>query len=186
MSSRRRSGLTRDGNRFEGGTEMTHVAERATTTLTYQLYVNASPETVWHAITTTEQAERYGYRGPVEVDLRPGGAYGALPTDEMKACGAPDVAVEGEVLAVEPARRLVQTWRMLFSPELAGEPHTILTWEIEPARFGGAKLTLSHNVEGAPQHAALVSGSVPDAGGGWPFVLSDLKTLLETGSALGG
>ena len=94
------------------------------------------------------------------------------------------MVVEGEVVEADAPHRLVQTWRMLFDATLAGEPFGRLTWEISPDERGFTKLTLTHELDGAPTAAALVSGSVPMAGGGWPFVLSDLKTLLETGTSL--
>ena len=79
----------------------------------------------------------------------------------------------------------MQTWHALFMPELAQEPATRLTWEIADADFGGLKLTLSHDLDGAPHTAAMVAGA-PGSGGGWAFVLSDLKSLLETGTPIAG
>ena len=165
---------------------MSQVAEIGSATQTYTVYVNAKPEQVWDAITKPEWTQRYGYGGTVAYDLRPGGAYGAYASEEMREHGAPEVVVEGEVLEAEPPRRLAQTWRMLFDEELASEPFTRLTWQIDQDDEGFTRVSLTHEVDGAPRHAAIVSGSVPDAGGGWPFVLSDLKTLLETGKSLRG
>jgi uncharacterized protein YndB with AHSA1/START domain len=91
--------------------------------------------------------------------------------------------IEGEVLEVDPPRRLVHTYRMLFDPASA-EPVTTVTWEIEPLPGGVTRVTLVHELEGAPIHARLVSGEDVQAGGGWPFVLSDLKSVLETGAGL--
>ena len=88
------------------------------------------------------------------------------------------------MLELDPPRKLVQTWRMLFEPDMAAEPMTRITWEIVE-EFGVARLTVTHELEDAPIHATLVHGDVPEAGGGWPFILSDLKSLLETGQALG-
>ena len=99
---------------------------RAATTVTTQVFrvhIKATPERIWDAITTPEWTARYGYRGPSEYDLRPGGAFRSLANEGMKAIGAPDVVVEGEVLEVDPPRRLVQTWRMLFEPSQAAGPH---------------------------------------------------------------
>jgi uncharacterized protein YndB with AHSA1/START domain len=167
-------------------TTMATTTEIGVTTQVYQVYVKATPEAVWDAITRSEWTRRYGYRGGVEYDLRPGGVYRSLATEEMKEYGAPDVVVEGEVIEADPPRRLVQTWRMLFDAQLSSEALTPLTWEIEVAEAGVTKLTLTHDLEGAPNMATLVSGSVPNMGGGWPYVLSDLKTLLETGKPLAG
>jgi uncharacterized protein YndB with AHSA1/START domain len=164
---------------------MTTTTERMVTTQVHRVFINATPEAIWKAITTPEWAERYGYRGRTEYDLRPGGRYRAFATEGMTAMGAPEVIVEGEVIEADPPRKLVQTWRMLFDPAMVSEPLTRLTWEIEE-EMGVSRLTVTHELEGAPTHAALVAGDVPNAGGGWPFVLSDLKTLLETGKPLAG
>ncbi len=163
---------------------MTTTTERLVTTQVHRVFINATREAVWEAITQPEWAERYGYRGRTEYDLREGGSYRAFPTQEMLAHGAPEVIIEGEVLESDPPRKLVQTWRMLFDPVMSAEPPTRLTWEIEE-EMGVTRLTVIHELENAPVHASLVAGDVQDAGGGWPFVLSDLKTLLETGTTLG-
>ena len=77
---------------------------------------------------------------------------------------------------------------MLMDPEMAAEGFTRLTYEIEEGEGGVTKLTVIHDLEGAPKLAALVAGGLEDtgAGGGWSWVLSDLKTLLETGKPLAG
>ena len=87
----------------------------------------------------------------------------------------------------DPPTRLVYTWRMLMGgPDMAAEGFTRLTWEIEELQPGFSKVTVIHDLEGAPQVAALVDGEMESegAGGGWPEVLSALKTLLETGESL--
>jgi uncharacterized protein YndB with AHSA1/START domain len=96
------------------------------------------------------------------------------------------VVADGEVVEADPPRKLVQTWRMLMDPGMAAEGFTRLTWEIEETQGGVSKLTVIHDVEGAPKILALVRGDMEaeGAGGGWPAVLSDLKTLLETGKPL--
>ncbi len=170
---------------------MTGVAAIGSTTQTFRVYIKAAPEAVWDAITKSEWTERYGYRGGVDYDLRPGGAFRGLANEGMKQAGMPDVILEGEVLEADAPRKLVQTWRMLFDETQASEALTHLTWELETsdpsdpmAIPGTTKLTITHDLEGAPATAPLVSGSVAEAGGGWPFILSDLKTLLETGKSL--
>jgi len=163
---------------------MTSTTQTTGTTQVFRVHIKATPEAVWEAITSAEWTARYGYRGVSEYDLRPGGTFRSLANEGMKAMGAPDVVVEGEVVEVDPPRRLVQTWRMLFDPAQAAEPLTRITWEIEPQGGGVSRLTVIHDLEGAPIHASLISGDVPQGGGGWPYVLSDLKSLLETGTAL--
>jgi len=165
---------------------MTTMTEATVTTQIYQVYIRATPQAIWDAITAPEWTQRYGYRSPAEYDLRPGGAYRGLATEEMKAYGGPDVVVDGEVLEVDPLHRLVQTWRALWDPELVAEGFRRLTWEIEEGEGGVTKLTVTHDVTGAPRTAMLVAGEDPNAGGGWSWILSDLKTLLETGKPLAG
>ncbi|WP_289009893.1 metalloregulator ArsR/SmtB family transcription factor [uncultured Thermomonospora sp.] len=146
----------------------------------YRVYIRATAEAIWEAITKPEWAVRFGYRAPVEYELRPGGAFRGLASEEMKAGGAPEVIIDGEVIEADPPRKLVQTWRPLF----LGEDYTRLTYEIEDDGSGVCRLTVTHDVTGAPKTAAQVSGAAPDAGGGWSQVLSDLKSLLETGRSL--
>jgi uncharacterized protein YndB with AHSA1/START domain len=157
-----------------------------TTIQAYRVYIKATPQAVWDALTRSEWTVKYGYAPLVEYDLRPGGAYRALPNDGMKAMGVTGVIVDGEVLEVDPPRRLVQTWRMLMEPSLAAEGFTRLTYDLEPVRGGVTRLTLTHDVTGAPQLGSLVAGEHEShgAGGGWAEVLSGLKTLLESGAQL--
>jgi uncharacterized protein YndB with AHSA1/START domain len=157
-----------------------------TTTRVYQVYIKAPPERIWDAITKSEWTQRYGYGGELEVDLRPGGALKALAGPEMKAFGTPDVVVVGEVIEADPPRRLVTTWHPVWDEQIAAEQASRLTYEIEPGPGDVSKLTLVHELEGAPLTEAMVTGQVEGAGGGWPYVLSDLKTLLESGTSLEG
>jgi uncharacterized protein YndB with AHSA1/START domain len=158
-----------------------------TTTQVYRVFIKATPQAIWDAITKPEWAEKYGYACRVEYDLRPGGAHRAFANAPMKAHGVPDVIIVGEVLEADPPRKLVQTWHPLWDPQSAAEAVTHLTFEIEEGKEAGiTKLTVTHDVAGAPLAAKMVAGQVSDAGGGWSFVLSDLKTLLETGKSLAG
>ena len=166
----------------------TTTADTTVTTQVHRVYIKASPEAIWDAITRPEWTERYGYGGRGEFDLRPGGTYRGYTTDAMRSMGAPDVAVEGEVIEADPPRRLVLTWHFVMDPELAAERVTRLTYEIEPRSGGVTRLTVIHDLEGAPKLALLLSGGMEDvgAGGGWAWMLSDLKSLLETGEPLAG
>ena len=162
---------------------MTTMTERDVTTQMFRVFIKASRQAVCDAITDPGWNERYGYRSRAEYELRPGGAYRAFANAEMTAHGAPDVVIEGQVVELDPPRRLVQTWHAYFSPEITAEGPTRLTWELEE-RDGMTELTVVHELPNAPAIAAIVTGAERDAGGGWSFVLSDLKTLLETGSTL--
>jgi uncharacterized protein YndB with AHSA1/START domain len=167
---------------------MTSMIETAVTTQVYRVYIKATPEAIWDAITKPEWTEKYGYKGRAEYELRPGGAYRAFATEAMVSMGAPEVVVDGEVVEADPPRKLVQTWRAMWDPELVAEGFTRVTWEIEEEDGGFAALTVTHELEGAPRHAAQVASRAPLAqgGGGWSWILSDLKTLLETGKSIEG
>jgi uncharacterized protein YndB with AHSA1/START domain len=165
---------------------MTTTATAIGTTQVYRVYIKATPEAIWDAITRPEWTERYGYGGRADYDLRPGGAYTGYTSEGMRASGAPEVGVDGEVLEVDPPNRLVQTFRMAMDPAMAAQGFTRLTYEIEARKNGVSRLTLTHELEGAPILDVLMSGGMEDqgAGGGWSWVLSGLKTLLETGQSL--
>ena len=90
---------------------MSTQTETAVTTQVFRVYIKASPEAIWDAITKPEWTERYGYRGRAEYELRPGGSYKGFATADMLAMGTPEVVVDGEVVEADPPRRLVQTWR---------------------------------------------------------------------------
>ena len=162
----------------------------------YRVYIKATPERIWEAITAPEWNGRYGYAAPGEFVLRPGGAYRATASEEMRKASAemgydiPDVVTDGEVVESDPPRKLVQTFRMLMDPQVAAEGFTRLSYEIFDVGNGVSRLTVTHDLTGAPGLAALVSGAYEDSGGGggggWAWILSDLKSLLETGSILTG
>ncbi|MEV7175275.1 SRPBCC family protein [Kitasatospora sp. NPDC093679] len=167
--------------------------DSAATTQVYRVYIKASPEQVWDAITKPEWTDRYGYGGLTDYDFTPGAAYRTLPGPAMvegsKEMGfpVPETVVDGEVVEADPPRKLVLTWRMAMDPRLAAEGFTRLTYELAE-KNGSTRLTVTHELAGAPQLAALVSGAHDDeqmgGGGGWSWVLSDLKSLLETGKTL--
>lgn len=150
----------------------------------YAVYIKATPEAIWEAITKPEWSQQYGYGGLVDYDLRPGGTFRMRADDAMKEYpGVPEVIVDGEVIESDPPRKLVQTWRMLMDADNV-EDFTTLTYEIaQSGRPGVAKLTVTHDLTNAPGLAALVAGGRESegAGGGWNEVLSGMKTLLETG-----
>ena len=173
---------------------MTATMQAKGTTQIYRVFIKATPQAIWDAITKPEWTERYGYGSPVEYDLRPGGTYRAFATDDMEKARAqmgggpvPDVIVDGEIIESDPPRKLVQTWRMLMDPQSEAEGFTRLTYEIAETNAGVSRLTLTHELERAPRLALFVGGGMESdgAGGGWSWVLSDLKTLLETGTTLG-
>jgi uncharacterized protein YndB with AHSA1/START domain len=161
--------------------------QASVTTQVYEIYIKASPQAIWDAITSPEWTTKYAYQGRVEYDLRPGGAYRAHATPDMRTMGLPDVVIDGEVIEANPPTRLVQTYRFLFSDEMKAEGFTRITWEIEKASANFTRLTVTHELGGAPIMAGMVAGKFSEmGGGGWTWILSDLKSLLETGTTLGG
>jgi uncharacterized protein YndB with AHSA1/START domain len=165
---------------------MTTMTETNVTTQVYRVYIKATPQAIWDAITQPEWSERFGYGGRSEYELRSGGAYRGYTSEAMRAQGAPEVAVDGEVIEADPPHKLVQTFRMLMNDDMAAEGFTRLTYEISERDGGLSRLTVVHELEGAPRLASLMAGEWEDqgAGGGWNFILSGLKTLLETGDSL--
>jgi uncharacterized protein YndB with AHSA1/START domain len=159
------------------------------TTQVFRVYIKASPEKVWEAITSREWTAKYGYPGHSEYDLRPGGAFRALmPAEMAQGAGVPEVVVDGEVVECDPPRRLVQTWRFNFMPEHTAEGFHEVIWDLHEEHGGITRLTVTHDVTDAPMTAAMIEGSADlgEGGGGWAWILSDLKTLLETGNAIEG
>ena len=155
----------------------------------YRVYIRTTPEAVWDAITKPEWTERYGYQGVADYDLRAGGRANSKPGAAMREFeGIPDVIIDGEFVEVDPPRKLVQTWRMLMDPEMKDEGFTRLTHEIEQIEDGVTKLTVIHELEGAPKLAHMLAGGreAEGAGGGWAWVLSDLKSVLESGRPMAG
>ncbi len=138
-------------------------------TQVYQVFIKATPEQIWEAITTPEFTARYFHGARISVA---DGRYRSL---------GPDDSVWGDesVIEADPPRRLVHGWRSLYDPEMGAEPTSRVRWEIEPAEHGVCQLTVIHDqLEHSPKTAASVFGH------GWMFVLSGLKTLLETGEPL--
>ncbi|HUK95719.1 MAG TPA: SRPBCC domain-containing protein [Gaiellaceae bacterium] len=139
-----------------------------TTTQVYTVFIKATPEQIWEAITTPEFTSKYFYAARIELANGRRRAYG------------PDGELWGDeaILEEEPPRLLVHGWKGLYDPELAEEAPSRVTWEIEGQEGGVSRLTVTHDqLEGAPKTAESVAG-------GWMYVLSGLKTLLETGEPL--
>ncbi len=139
----------------------------------YQLFIKATPEAIWDAITKPEFSARYFYGAQVETTAEPGTPFRYRSPDGETLWG------DETVFESEPPRRLVVGWRSLYIPEAADEPASRITWDIEPQEGGYTLLTVTHDrLDASPITAQSVSGT------GWMMVLSGLKTLLETGSGL--
>lgn len=140
-------------------------------TQVYVLYINAPAQTVWDAITRPEQVARFFHSMQLDATYEVGGHLRSWAPDRSALWG------DNTVLEWEPPRRMVHTWRSLYDPDMAGEPESRVTWEVEPAPGDSTKLTLVHDrLEQSPRTAASVVG--------WSWILSNLKTVIETGRAL--
>ena len=164
----------------------TTATETSTTTQIYRIFIRATPQKIWDAITDPEWTQRFGYGLRDEYELRPGGRYRGRANAGMLAMGMPEVTVDGEVIESDPPRKLVVTWRMAMDPTLNAEGFTRLTYEIVEGKGGVSRLSVIHDLAGRPGHAAMVAGvqQGPGEGGGWLWILSDLKSLLESGKPM--
>jgi uncharacterized protein YndB with AHSA1/START domain len=141
----------------------------AQTTQVYQLFIKASADEIWEAITRPEWTARYFHGARITVTPE--------HYDSRSADG--DVWGDSAVELFDPPRKLVHGWRSMYDPELAEEEESRVTWEIDEDENGVSLLTVTHDrLEGAPKTAASVTGP------GWTGVISALKTLLETDKSL--
>jgi uncharacterized protein YndB with AHSA1/START domain len=151
----------------------------------HEIYIRAEASAIWEALTTAEWAEKYGYRAGVEYDLKPGGKFRGIANAGMRSMGLPETIIDGEVIEADPPHKLVQTYRFMFNEEQVKEGFTRITWEIVPSGKGFCRLTVTHDSSNAPMMTGSTTSTYNDrGGGGWNFVLSDLKSLLETGKPM--
>jgi uncharacterized protein YndB with AHSA1/START domain len=145
----------------------TVVGGRGTMTV-FEIYIKTTPERLWAAITDGEMRKKYSFGVGTESEWTAGSGYkSAVP-------GVVDIA-SGENVEVEPPRRLVQTFQALWSEDVEKEGVSRVTWEIEPVGTS-CRLQVTHDQLGEAANNELW--------GGWPMILSGLKTLLETGEQL--
>ena len=171
---------------------MTAPTETAVTTQVYRVYIKASPQRDLGRDHRPRVDRAVRLHEPGRLRPATGRCVPVVPerADEARSGGdgdpLPDVVVDGEVIEVDPPHRLVQTWRMLMDPDTADEGFTRISFEIAEGQGGVSKLTVTHELEGAPKLALIVGGQAEEtgAGGGWAWVLSDLKSLLETGAPM--
>jgi len=133
----------------------------------FEIYIKTTPERLWHALTDTEMRRKYTFGAVVSSDWTPGSRY------EGVGHGIP--IFEGENLEVDPPRRLVQSFRALWGEDVKSEGTSRVTYEIAPVG-DSCRLTVTHDQLREDANNQLY--------GGWPMVLSGLKTLLETGEML--
>jgi len=139
----------------------------------YEIYIKTTPERLWQAITDPELRSKYSFGVGVYSGWTPGSRYHARATTMTSSPGV-EIA-DGENVEVDPPRRLVQTFRALWSDDVKAERPSRVTWEIEQVG-DSCRLTVTHDQLRAGANAQLY--------GGWAMILSGLKTLLETGETL--
>jgi uncharacterized protein YndB with AHSA1/START domain/DNA-binding transcriptional ArsR family regulator len=137
-------------------------------TAVFEVFIKTTPERLWAAITDPEERKKYSFGVETHSDWTPGSKYTA------SVPGVVDIAA-GENIEVDPPRLLVQTFDALWSDEVRAQGTTRVTWEIEPVGTS-CRLTVTHD--------QLPAGANAELYGGWPMILSGLKTLLETGELL--
>lgn len=144
------------------------VVDGAAAMRVFEIYIKTSPERLWQAITDPEQRAMYSFGVATHSEWTPGSSYRS---------SAPGIDIaEGENVEVDPPHRLVQTFTALWSDEVRAAGVSRVTWEIEPVGDDSCRLRVSHD--------RLPEGANPELYGGWPMILSGLKTLLETGERL--
>jgi uncharacterized protein YndB with AHSA1/START domain len=139
------------------------------TAAVFEVFIKTSPERLWEAITDPEMRAKYSFGVRTESEWTPGSTYKASVPEVIEIA-------EGENVEVDAPRRLVQTFTALWSDDVKSEGASRVTWEIEPVGDDSCRLTVTHD--------QLKPGANGELYGGWPQILSGLKTLLETGEQL--
>ncbi len=147
--------------------DLKHKLEEKTMEKVYEIYIKTTPERLWKAITDAEMRRKYNFGVVVTSDWTTGSRY------EGVGGGAP--IFEGENLEIDPPRRLGQSYRALWGEDVKSEGTSRVTWEIEPVG-DSCRLIVTHD--------QLREDANDQLFGGWPMILSGLKTLLETGETL--
>jgi len=135
----------------------------------FEIYIRTSPERLWQAITDPQIRARYQFGAKIESDWTSGSSY------QVTHAGASGPLIEGENFEIDPPRRLVQSYHAVWGEDVAAEGTSRVTWEIEPVG-DSCRLTVTHD--------QLLSDADEHVYGGWPMILSGLKTWLETGHDL--
>ena len=136
----------------------------------FEIYIKTTPERLWEAITDSEMRSKYTFGTGVESEWTAGSPYKAVHPS------ADGPISDGENLEVDPPHRLVQSFNALWSDDVKSEGTSRVTWEIQPIGDDSCRLTVTHD--------QLREGANDELYGGWPMILSGLKTLLETGELL--
>ena len=137
----------------------------------YVTYIRTTPEKLWHALIDPAFTRQYWVETHQECDWQVGSQWKLMIPDGR-------IGDSGEVLEIDPPRKLVLSWRNEFKPELREEGYSQLTYQLEPHGSDSVKLTVTHEID-RPE-SKLIDG----VSQGWPHLLSSLKSLLETGESL--
>lgn len=150
-------------------TGLKHELEGKTMEKVFEVYIKTTPERLWEAITDGELRQKYNFGVGIDSEWTPGSRY------ESVHPGAGVAIAEGENIEVDPPKRLVQSFTALWSEDVKAEGTSRVSWEIEQVA-DSCRLTVTHD--------RLPEGANSELFGGWPMILSGLKTLLETGETL--
>jgi uncharacterized protein YndB with AHSA1/START domain len=143
----------------------------AKTTFVYVTYIRTTPEKLWAALTEPEFTRQYWFGVHLESEWKPGSPWKMIAADGK-------VYDAGEILESDPPRRMVIKWRNEWKPEFKAEGYSRCTMELEPMGET-VKLSITHEMD--REHSKFIEQGVS---GGWPKILANLKSLLETGSVL--
>jgi uncharacterized protein YndB with AHSA1/START domain len=143
------------------------MSKAAESSFVYVTFIRTTPEKLWSALTSPDFIKEYWFDMNCESEWKAGASWQMLFPDGR-------IADTGEVVEADPPRRLVLKWRNEFKPELKAEGYSQCTMELEPVA-GAVKLTITHTMDRAD------SKFIEAVSGGWPQILSNLKSLLETG-----
>ena len=142
----------------------------ANSNFVYVTYIRTTPEELWAALTTPEFMKKYWFGTNLETDWKVGSSWKLVLPDGQ-------VSDAGEIVEFDRPRRIVLKWKHERQPELSAEGYARCSMELEP-QDGAVRLTISHTIERAD------SKLIEAVSGGWPRILSNLKSLLETGQVV--
>ncbi|MCU1399819.1 MAG: ArsR family transcriptional regulator [Acidimicrobiales bacterium] len=163
------AGLVELKNRLEHETMETQTMEARTMEKIFEIYIRTTPERLWEAITDTDIRSKYFFGNRFRCEWTVGSTF------EMRNSTEEFLLGEGEILEMDPPRRLVQTLHALWDDAVKAEGTSRVTWEIEPVG-DSCRLLVTHD--------QMREGAHDEIYGGWPMILSGLKTWLETGQVL--
>jgi uncharacterized protein YndB with AHSA1/START domain len=146
--------------------------DAVTSDYAYVIFIRTTPDALWTALTSAEFTRRYWFGTHQECDWTVGSSWRLAFADGR-------VGDTGEILRIDPPRHLVIKWRNEFRPELKDEGHSVCTMSLEPVD-GSVKLTITHTM------ARPRSKFIEAVSSGWPRILSNLKSLIETGEPIFG